>query len=60
MIRTNEIGLTENLKNDKKKFEIWSETSSYVFEASSESEKQLWIVQIKSLLENQLNEMKCK
>lgn len=32
MIKTNEIGLTENLKNDKKKFEIWSETSSYIFE----------------------------
>lgn len=59
MIGTNEIGLTENLKNDKKKFEIWSETCSYVFEAQNEQEKQMWITQIKSLLENQLNEMKC-
>lgn len=60
MVKTNEIGLTENLKNDKKKFEIWSETSSYIFEAPNEQEKQQWIVQVKNLLENQLNEMKCK
>lgn len=59
IIRTNEIGLTENLKNEKKKFELWSETCSYVFEAANEQEKHHWTVQIKSLLENQLNEMKC-
>ncbi len=57
--KTNEIGLTENIKNEKRKFEIWSDTSSYIFEASSEQEKQSWISQIKSLLENQLNEIKC-
>lgn len=31
-IKTNEIGLTENIKSDKKKFEIWTESFSYVFE----------------------------
>lgn len=31
-IKTNEIGLTENIKNEKKKFEIWTESFSYVFE----------------------------
>ena len=60
LLKTNEIGLTENLKNDKKKFEIWSDTSSYIFEASTELDKKAWIVQIKILLENQLNEIKCK
>ncbi|CAF0750342.1 unnamed protein product [Brachionus calyciflorus] len=59
-IKTNEIGLTENLKNDKKKFEIWTDSFSYIFEASSENEKQLWINQVKILLENQLNEIKSK
>ena len=59
MIKTNEIGLTENVKSEKKKFELWSETCSYVFEAHNEQEKHHWTVQIKSLLENQLNEMKC-
>ena len=59
LLKTNEIGLTENIKNEKRKFEIWSDTSSYIFEASSEQEKQSWISQIKSLLENQLNEIKC-
>jgi hypothetical protein len=34
MLKTNEIGLTENLKNDKRKFEIWSDVSSYIFEVS--------------------------
>ena len=58
--QTNEIGLTENLKNDKRKFEIWSDTSSYVFEAASEVDKQAWIHQVKGILESQLNEIKCK
>lgn len=31
-IKTNEVGLTENIKNEKKKFEIWTESFSYVFE----------------------------
>ncbi len=60
VIKTNEIGLTENLKNDKRKFEIWSDSSSYVFEAANEQKKQSWIVHIKSILESQLNEIKCK
>lgn len=60
MMKTNEIGLTENMKNDKKKFEIWSDTFSYIFEATNELEKHEWISLIKSLLESQLNEMKCK
>jgi hypothetical protein len=60
LLKTNEIGLTENLKNDKKKFEIWSDISSYIFEASNEQEKQAWTAQIKNLLEYQLNEIKCK
>lgn len=81
MLKTNEIGLTENLKNDKRKFEIWSDVSSYIFEvswilfnllyfvldfniiflikASNEQEKNSWTNQIKNLLENQLNEIKC-
>ena len=60
LLKTNEIGLTENLKNDKKKFEIWSDISSYIFEASNEQEKQAWTAQVKNLLEYQLNEIKCK
>ncbi len=34
LLKTNEIGLTENIKNEKRKFEIWSDTSSYIFEVS--------------------------
>jgi hypothetical protein len=60
LLLTNQIGLTENLKNDKKKFEIWSDTSSYIFEASTEQEKLAWTAQIKLLLEFQLNEIKSK
>jgi hypothetical protein len=60
MIKTNEIGLTENFKNDKRKFEIWLNTTSFIFEASNEAEKQSWIYQIKHLLETQLHEIKSR
>ncbi len=33
-LKIDEIGITENLKNEKKKFEVWSETSSYILEVS--------------------------
>ena len=59
-LKVDEIGITENIKNDKRKFELWTETSSYVFEASSEQLKQAWVSVIKNLLESQLNAIKCK
>ena len=59
MLKTDEIGITENIKNEKKKFELWSDVSSYIFEANNEHEKQAWVAQIKQLLERQLNEIKC-
>ena len=59
MLKTDEIGITENIKNEKKKFELWSDISSYIFEANNEHEKQAWVAQIKQLLERQLNEIKC-
>ncbi len=31
-LKTNEIGLTENFKADRRKFEIWSDSFSYIFE----------------------------
>ncbi len=34
VLKVDEIGITENLKNEKKKFELWSETSSYILEVS--------------------------
>lgn len=57
-IKTDEIGLTENLKSDKKKFEIWLNSSSCIFEATSEIEKKQWTETVKLILENQLMEMK--
>lgn len=59
-LKMDEIGITENIKNDKKKFELWTDTSSYIFEASSEQLKQAWVSIIKNLLESQLNAIKCK
>ena len=39
LLKTNEIGLTENIKNEKRKFEIWSDTSSYIFEVNEKKIK---------------------
>ncbi|XP_022095284.1 guanine nucleotide exchange factor DBS-like isoform X4 [Acanthaster planci] len=55
-LKTAGIGLTEHVKGDKRKFEMWSggRVDVYTFQASSEAEKMAWLKATRqALLQNQ-------
>ena len=55
-----QIGLTESVKGDPRKFEIWLQGRQEVhtIQASNISEKDAWVCDIKRVLLEQLNELK--
>jgi len=59
-VDTSNIGLTENCKGDKKKFEIWMRGRSevYVIQAPSMDVKEAWVRAIKEVLMSQFDQMK--
>ncbi|XP_014229850.1 guanine nucleotide exchange factor DBS-like isoform X2 [Trichogramma pretiosum] len=61
-LKTSQIGLTESVKGDARRFEIWLQGRSEVhtIQASSIDVKQAWVRQIKAVLMSQLAELKGK
>ncbi|CAH0562294.1 unnamed protein product [Brassicogethes aeneus] len=59
-LKLSQIGLTESVKNDSKKFEIWLEgrTEVYTITAATVDLKKAWVNEIKGVLFNQLEELK--
>lgn len=55
-----EIGLTESVKGDPRKFEVWLQGRQEVHTimAATMEQKQLWVAEIKRVLLNQLQELK--
>lgn len=60
--QTSQIGLTESVKGDARRFEIWLQGRAEVhtIQASSIDVKQTWVRQIKAVLMSQLAELKGK
>ncbi|XP_014215398.1 guanine nucleotide exchange factor DBS-like isoform X2 [Copidosoma floridanum] len=61
-LKTSQIGLTESVKGDTRRFEIWLQGRSEVhtIQASSIDVKHAWVRQIKAVLMSQLAELKGK
>ncbi|KAJ8670670.1 hypothetical protein QAD02_001929 [Eretmocerus hayati] len=61
-LKTSQIGLTESVKGDTRRFEIWLQGRAEVhtIQASSIDVKQAWVRQIKAVLMSQLAELKGK
>ncbi|XP_011505460.1 PREDICTED: guanine nucleotide exchange factor DBS-like [Ceratosolen solmsi marchali] len=61
-LKTSQIGLTESVKGDVRRFEIWLQGRAEVhtIQASSIDVKQVWVQQIKAVLMSQLAELKGK
>ncbi|KAJ3639462.1 hypothetical protein Zmor_002822 [Zophobas morio] len=59
-LKMSEIGLTESVKGDPRKFEIWLQGRQEVhtIQASNTEQKQSWVNEIKRVLLNQLEELK--
>ncbi|CAH1781907.1 unnamed protein product [Owenia fusiformis] len=59
-LKTSQIGLTENVKGDKKKFEIWlhNKQQTYIIQAPSIAVKQKWVEEVKAVLQRQFDRMK--
>ena len=59
-IETNNIGLTETVKGDKRKFELWSHgrTEVFTFQAGSIAVKEAWVEQVKKVLMSQFDVIK--
>lgn len=55
-----QIGLTETVKGDTSKFEVWLEGRQevYTIQASNLQQKQQWVSEIKRVLLDQLAELK--
>jgi hypothetical protein len=55
-----QIGLTESVKGDVRKFEVWLQGRQEVhtIQASNVEQKQAWVNEIKRVLLNQLEELK--
>lgn len=62
MIQMSQIGLTESVKGDARRFEIWLQGRAEVhtIQAPSIDVKQSWVRQIKGVLMSQLAELKGK
>lgn len=54
------IGLTETVKGDPRKFEVWLEGRQeiYIIQASTTEQKDTWVREIKKVLFEQLTELK--
>lgn len=52
---TSQLGLTENVKGDKKKFELWlrDRVEVYIIQATSTEVKSLWVTEVKKVLLDQ-------
>ncbi|XP_065166036.1 guanine nucleotide exchange factor DBS-like isoform X2 [Atheta coriaria] len=59
-LKMSQIGLTESVKGDGKKFEVWLQARQevYTIQASTLDQKQEWVNGIKRVLLNQLEELK--
>ena len=54
------MGLTEKVKGDKRKFELWSRGREevYVIQAPSLQVKDVWVKEIKRVLMNQFDQIR--
>lgn len=59
-LEMSQIGLTESVKGDMKKFEVWlkGRQEVYTIQAASLEQKQAWVNEIKRVLLSQLEELK--
>ncbi|XP_050389701.2 guanine nucleotide exchange factor DBS isoform X1 [Patella vulgata] len=59
-IKLSQVGLTETVKGDKKKFELWSRGREevYIIQAPTLESKEIWIKEIKKVLLNQFDQLK--
>lgn len=59
-LNMSQIGLTESVKSDTRKFEIWLQGRQEVhtIQAATLEQKQQWVTKIKTVLFNQLEELK--
>lgn len=55
-----QIGLTESVKGDARRFEVWLEgrTEVHIIQSSTLDQKHIWVNEIKKVLLNQLEEIK--
>ncbi|KAL4220707.1 guanine nucleotide exchange factor DBS [Mactra antiquata] len=60
MLRCNQVGMTENIKGDKKKFELWlrGREEVYIVQSPSLEVKDYWVKEIKKVLMNQFDEIR--
>ncbi|XP_053404397.1 guanine nucleotide exchange factor DBS-like isoform X2 [Mercenaria mercenaria] len=60
MLRCNQVGLTENIKGDRKKFELWlrGREEVYIVQSPSLDVKEFWVKEIKKVLMNQFDEIR--
>lgn len=59
-LNMSQVGLTESVKGDTRKFEIWLQGRQevYIIQAATVDQKQTWVNKIKKVLINQLEELK--
>ncbi|KAL3290289.1 hypothetical protein HHI36_023634 [Cryptolaemus montrouzieri] len=59
-LRLSQIGLTESVKGDPRKFEVWlrGRAEVYTLQAADVDQKQAWVSRIKRVLLDQLEELK--
>lgn len=59
-VKMSQIGLTESVRGDPRKFEVWSQGRQEVhtFQAATVDVKNKWVTEIKKVLLNQLEELK--
>lgn len=59
-LKMSQIGLTESVKGDSRKFEVWLQGRQevYTIQAQNIEQKQSWVNEIKRVLLNQLEELK--
>ncbi|KAK3095367.1 hypothetical protein FSP39_013819 [Pinctada imbricata] len=59
-LKLSQVGLTENVKGDRKKFELWlrGREEVYILLAPSLPSKEMWVKEIKRVLMNQFDQLK--
>lgn len=59
-VQLSQVGLTEKLKGDKRKFELWSKGREEVviIQAPTMEVKEVWVKEIKRVLMNQFDQIK--
>lgn len=55
-----QVGLTEKIKGDKRKFELWSRGREevYIIQAPDLETKNIWVAEIKRVLMTQFDQLK--